>query len=47
MADVLNLKINKRLNVERPNLRVSNIGNQNWENWFIAKGKCENWDICQ
>ena len=32
MADVLNLKINERANVEPPNLRVTKIGNKNWEN---------------
>ena len=34
MADVSNLKINERSNVERPNLRVTKIGNENCENWF-------------
>ena len=29
MADVLNLKINERSNVERPNLRVTEIGKKN------------------
>ena len=29
MADVSNLKINERSNVERPNLRVTEIGNKN------------------
>ena len=42
MADVLNLKINERLKVERPNLRVNIIGNRNSENWFLSKCKYEN-----
>ena len=29
MADVSNLKINERSNVERSNLRVTRIGNKN------------------
>ena len=32
MADVLNLKINERSNVERPNIRVTEMGNKNEEN---------------
>ena len=32
MADVLNLRIKKRLNVGRPNLRVTKIRNKNCEN---------------
>ena len=28
MADVSNLKISERLNVERPNLQVTKIGNK-------------------
>ena len=43
MVDISNLKINERSNVERPNLRVTEIGNKNWEHWFISKGKYENW----
>ena len=39
MADVSNLKINERANVERTNLRVTEIENKSWENWFIWKGK--------
>ena len=31
MADVLNLKINERLNVEWPNFRVTKTGNKNWK----------------
>ena len=31
MADVWNLKISKRSNVERPNLRVTKIENKNGE----------------
>ena len=46
MADVSNLKINELLNVERLNLRVTGIGIENWENWFIPKGKYENWQNC-
>ena len=45
MADISNLKINERSNVERPNLRDTETGNKNWENWFISKGKCENGQI--
>ena len=43
MADVSNLKINQRSIVERPNLRITKIGNKNWEHWFISKGKYGNW----
>ena len=43
MADVSNLKINERANVERPNLWVTKKGHKNWENWFISKGKYETW----
>ena len=32
MADISNLKINERSNIERPNLRVTEIGDKNWEN---------------
>ena len=32
MADVLNLKINERSNVERSNLQITKIGNKNKEN---------------
>ena len=38
MADVSNLIINERSNVEQPNIRVTKIGNKTWENWFISKG---------
>ena len=31
MADVLNFKIDDRSNVERTNLRVTKIGNKNWD----------------
>ena len=31
MADVSNLKINERLNVKQPNLRVTKIGNKHKE----------------
>ena len=31
MANILNLKINERSNVERPNLRVATSENENWE----------------
>ena len=47
MADVSNLKINERTNVERLNLRVAKIGNKNCENGFITKGKYENWRNCE
>ena len=47
MADVSNLKINERSNVERPNLRVTKIANKNWESWFISKGKYENSQNCE
>ena len=32
MADVSNLKINEWSNIERPNLQVTKIGNENWQN---------------
>ena len=32
MANVSNLRINQRSNVERPNLQVTKIGNKNREN---------------
>ena len=35
MADVSNLKINERSNVERPYLWVTKIENENWENWYV------------
>ena len=39
MADISNLKINERANVERPNLRgVTTI-----ENEIYIKGQYENW----
>ena len=47
MADVTNLKFNKRSNVEQAILQVTNVENQNWENWFISKGKYENWQNCE
>ena len=47
MVDVENLKINKRLDVKGTNLRITKIGNQIWENWFISKGKYENWQNCE
>ena len=31
MANISNLKINERSNIERPNLRVTTIENENWE----------------
>ena len=31
MANISNLKINERSNVERPNLQVTTIENENWE----------------
>ena len=37
MADISNLKINERANVERPNLRVTTI-----EDEIYVKGKYEN-----
>ena len=46
IADV-ELKIKKCLNVEGWNLRVDKIGNKNWENWFILKGKYTNWKNCE
>ena len=40
MADVSYLKINVCSNVKCTNLRVTETGNINWENyWFISKGK--------
>ena len=47
MADGSDLKINERSNVERPKLRVTEIGNKNWEKWFMSKGKYENWWNCE
>ena len=47
MADVLNLEIHERSNGEPPNLGVTKIGNDNWENWFISKGKYKNWRNCE
>ena len=38
MADILNLKINERTNVERPNLQKS----LQYKMKFISKGKYEN-----
>ena len=43
MAAISNLKINEHSNVNRLNLRVTKVGNKNRENWFISKGKYENW----
>ena len=43
MADVPNLKINERSNVERPNSWVIEIENKNWESLFISKSIYENW----
>ena len=47
MVDVSNLKINKRWNVERPNLRVTKIGNNNWKvkasNLIYIKGQI--WEL--
>ena len=37
MADILNLKINERANVEQPNLRVTTI-----ENKIYIKGQYDN-----
>ena len=34
MADVSNLKINERSNVELPNLRITKIENESWENFL-------------
>ena len=31
MANISNLKINDRSNVERPNLRITTIENENWD----------------
>ena len=31
MAEISNLITNNRKNAERPNLRVTKIGNENWE----------------
>ena len=45
IADV-ELKIKKCLNVGW-NLRVDEIENNNWENWFILKGKYTNWQNCE
>ena len=49
MADVSKLRIHERLNIKRLNLLVlvTRIGNENWENWFIWKGKYENWQHCE
>ena len=46
-ADISYLKINEGSNVEQLNLRVTKIGHKNWENWFLAKGKYENWKNCE
>ena len=43
MVDVENLKINKRLDVEGTNLRITEIGNQIWEYWFILQEKI--WEL--
>ena len=45
MADVSNLKINERSDVEWPNLRVTKILNKNWDNWFISMGEYENYRV--
>ena len=47
MANVSNLRINQRSNVERPNLRVTKIGNKNLEDWFVSKGENKNWQNCE
>ena len=47
IADVTNLKINERSNVEWPNLPVTEVGNQNLKNWFMTKGKYESWKNCE
>ena len=46
MADVPKLKSNQRSNVERLDLWVITIGNENWETWFLLKGTYENWQEC-
>ena len=35
MADVSNLRINQRSNVEWPNFRITRIGNKNLENLYL------------
>ena len=42
MADISNLKINERANVEQPNLWVTTI-----ENEIYIKGQDENRQICE
>ena len=34
--------LNESSNAERPNLRVTKIGNWNWENWLNIKRKSSN-----
>ena len=47
MADVSNFKSKERSNVELPNIRVSEIGNQNWKNWFLSNGRYGDWKNCE
>ena len=51
MANISNLKINERSNVERPNLRSPHykmkIEKIKRRNSFISKGKYENRPICE
>ena len=49
MADVSNLKINEPSNVERLKLRVTKIGNKNWEDnkLIYIKGEYKNWQKFQ
>ena len=47
MAEVSNLKMNERLNVEWPNQRFTKMGNKNWENWLISKDEYENSWNCE
>ena len=41
-ADVSNLKIMERLNIERRKLVVTKMGNKNLETWDVSKEKYEN-----
>ena len=41
MADLSHLKINELSTVEQPNLQVTKMGNENWDNWYISKDECE------
>ena len=43
MAEISNLKINERSDIEWPNSRVTKIDNKNSDDWFMSIGKYENW----